>query len=78
MHPLQKAFWAQQGLQCGFCTPGFLMTIYALLQRNPNPDEEEIRNALTGNLCRCSGYQQIIDAVHAAVQNSVTPSDART
>ena len=78
MHPLQKAFWEQQGLQCGFCTPGFLMATYELLQRNPNPHEEEIRNALSGNLCRCSGYQHIIDAVHAAVQNIVTPSDAET
>ncbi len=73
MHPLQKAFWEHQGLQCGFCTPGFLMTTYELLQRNSNPDEEEIRTALSGNLCRCTGYQQIIDAVHAAVQMMLEP-----
>src|SRR5690348_6478691 len=65
MHPLQKAFWEQQGLQCGFCTPGFLMTAYELLQLNPNPSEEEIRDALSGNICRCTGYQHIIEAVQS-------------
>jgi len=69
MHPLQKAFWEQQALQCGFCTPGFLMTAYELLQRNPNPDEEEIRSALSGNICRCTGYQHIVNAVKAAAQS---------
>ncbi len=59
LHPLQQAFWEKQGLQCGFCTPGFLMTAYELLQRNLNPSEEEIRSALSGNICRCTGYQQI-------------------
>jgi len=68
MHPLQKAFWEQQGLQCGFCTPGFLMTAYELLQHNPNPSEEEIRSALSGNICRCTGYQHIVNAVQAAAQ----------
>jgi carbon-monoxide dehydrogenase small subunit len=68
MHPLQKAFWEQQGLQCGFCTPGFLMTAYELLQHNPNPSEEEIRSALSGNICRCTGYQHIVNAVRAAAQ----------
>jgi carbon-monoxide dehydrogenase small subunit len=66
MHPLQQAFWEQQGLQCGFCTPGFLMAAYELLQHNPDPSEEEIRHALSGNICRCTGYQHIINAVHAA------------
>ena len=69
MHPLQKAFWEQQGLQCGFCTPGFLMTAYELLQHNPNPSEEEIRSALSGNICRCTGYQHIVNAVRAAAQS---------
>jgi aerobic-type carbon monoxide dehydrogenase small subunit (CoxS/CutS family) len=78
MHPLQKAFWEKQGLQCGFCTPGFLMTAYELLQRNPNPSEEEIRSALSGNICRCTGYQQIIEAVQSAAmsmaQSGAVPS----
>ncbi|MBV9232356.1 MAG: (2Fe-2S)-binding protein [Chloroflexi bacterium] len=69
MHPLQKAFWEQQGLQCGFCTPGFLMTAYELLQQNPDPSEEEIRSALSGNICRCTGYQHIVNAVRAAAQS---------
>ena len=68
MHPLQKAFWEQQGLQCGFCTPGFLMAAYELLQHNPNPSEEEIRSALSGNICRCTGYQHIVNAVRSAAQ----------
>lgn len=68
MHLLQKAFWEQQGLQCGFCTPGFLMTAYELLQHNANPSEEEIRSALSGNICRCTGYQHIVNAVRAAAQ----------
>ena len=68
LHPLQQAFWEEQGLQCGFCTPGFLMTAYELLQHNPNPSEEEIRDALSGNICRCTGYQHIIDAVRSAAQ----------
>ncbi|HET8852503.1 MAG TPA: 2Fe-2S iron-sulfur cluster-binding protein, partial [Ktedonobacteraceae bacterium] len=69
LHPLQQAFWEKQGLQCGFCTPGFLMTAYELLQSNPNPSEEEIRSALSGNICRCTGYQQIIEAVRSAAQS---------
>src|SRR6266536_1269320 len=69
MHPLQQAFWEKQGLQCGFCTPGFLMTAYELLQHNPNPSEEEIRDALSGNICRCTGYQHIIEAVQSAAQS---------
>ena len=68
MHPLQKAFWEQQGLQCGFCTPGFLMSAYELLQHNPDPSEEEIRSALSGNICRCTGYQHIVNAVRSAAQ----------
>jgi aerobic carbon-monoxide dehydrogenase small subunit len=75
MHPLQKAFWEQQGLQCGFCTPGFLMTAYELLQQNPDPREEEIRDALSGNICRCTGYQHIINAVRAAARTTTDLSD---
>ena len=66
LHPLQKAFQDAHGLQCGFCTPGFLMTIIPFLEDHPNPSEEEIREAISGNLCRCTGYQHIIDAVKLA------------
>jgi len=66
LHPLQQAFWDSHGLQCGFCTPGMLMTSYALLANDPNPDEADIRDALSGNLCRCTGYQNIVKAVQQA------------
>jgi aerobic-type carbon monoxide dehydrogenase small subunit (CoxS/CutS family) len=67
LHPLQRAFNEAHALQCGFCTPGFLMSIEAFLRENPDPDEEELREALAGNLCRCTGYLGIIEAVeHAA------------
>ena len=63
LHPVQEAFWECHGMQCGFCTPGFVMTVYAFLQENPDPKEEEIRPALSGNICRCTGYQNIVNAV---------------
>jgi carbon-monoxide dehydrogenase small subunit len=63
MNPLQQAMWESHGFQCGFCTPGFLMQITALLNENPHPDEAEIREALSGNLCRCTGYQSIVSGV---------------
>jgi carbon-monoxide dehydrogenase small subunit len=67
LHPLQEAFWEKHGLQCGFCTPGMILTALDLLQRNPHPTEAEIRRGLEGNLCRCTGYQNIVAAVqHAA------------
>lgn len=66
LHPLQQAFWEAHGLQCGFCTPGILMTLLPFLQENPSPSEEKIREALSGNLCRCTGYQHIVDAVKLA------------
>jgi carbon-monoxide dehydrogenase small subunit len=62
LHPLQQAFWEAHGLQCGFCTPGILMTLLPYLNDNPNPSETEIRDAISGNLCRCTGYQHIVDA----------------
>jgi carbon-monoxide dehydrogenase small subunit len=65
---LQKAFWECHGLQCGFCTPGMLITAKALLDENPNPSETEIREALSGNICRCTGYVQIVEAVKLAVK----------
>ncbi|HSG25444.1 MAG TPA: (2Fe-2S)-binding protein [Anaerolineales bacterium] len=63
LHPLQEAFRDAHGLQCGFCTPGILMTMIPFLKNNPSPTEEEVREALSGNLCRCTGYQHIVDAV---------------
>jgi aerobic-type carbon monoxide dehydrogenase small subunit (CoxS/CutS family) len=66
LHPLQQAFWECHGLQCGFCTPGFLMTLVPFLEENPDPTELEIRQAISGNLCRCTGYQHIVDAVKLA------------
>jgi aerobic carbon-monoxide dehydrogenase small subunit len=68
LHPLQQAFWEAHGLQCGYCTPGILMTLVPFLRRNTNPSEEEIRRALSGNLCRCTGYQHIVDAVKLAAE----------
>lgn len=66
LHPLQEGFWEMHGLQCGFCTPGMIMTAYDLLQKNPNPTEEEIRHGLEGNLCRCTGYQNIVRSIQYA------------
>ena len=65
-HPIQEAFWTEHGLQCGFCTPGMIMASKQLLERNPRPTEAEIRHGLDGNLCRCTGYQHIVNAVKAA------------
>src|SRR5512146_1382087 len=66
LHPVQEGFWEEHGLQCGYCTPGMIMASVDLLSRNPNPSEAEIRHALEGNLCRCTGYQHIIKAVQYA------------
>ena len=66
LHPVQEAFWNEHGLQCGFCTPGMIMTSKQLLERTPVPAEEEIRHGIEGNLCRCTGYQHIVNAVKAA------------
>jgi len=66
LHPMQEAFWNEHGLQCGFCTPGMIMTAKQIVDRNPNPTEKEIRHGLDGNLCRCTGYQHIVNAVKAA------------
>ena len=68
LHPLQEGFWEEHGLQCGYCTPGMLMTGYALLQRNSDPSEIEIRKAISGNLCRCTGYVNIIKSVRYAAE----------
>jgi aerobic-type carbon monoxide dehydrogenase small subunit (CoxS/CutS family) len=68
LHPLQQAFWEKHGLQCGYCTPGMLMVLKAFLAENPDPSEEEIREAISGNLCRCTGYQNIVEAARYAAQ----------
>ena len=68
LHPLQQSFWEAHGLQCGYCTPGILMTMIPFLKQNPDPKEDEIRHALSGNLCRCTGYQHIVDAVKLAAE----------
>ena len=69
LDPIQNGFWQEHGLQCGFCTPGMMMTSYALLKRNPKPSEDEIRHAISGNLCRCTGYVNIVKAVQHAAAN---------
>ena len=68
MHPLQEAFWTTHALQCGFCTPGILMTIVPFLEANPTPSTAQVREALSGNLCRCTGYQHIVEAVILAAR----------
>ncbi len=68
LHPLQQAFWDHHGLQCGFCTPGILLTAKALLDDNPRPTDAEIREAISGNLCRCTGYHFIVEAIRAAAR----------
>ena len=72
LHPLQESFWNDHALQCGYCTPGMIMASADLLQRNPSPSEEEVREALAGNLCRCTGYHNIVKAVKAASGQEVS------
>ena len=69
LHPMQEAFWNEHALQCGFCTPGMIITSKELLERNPHPTDDEIRHGLEGNLCRCTGYQHIVEAVEYAAKN---------
>ena len=68
LHPVQEAFWEKHGMQCGFCTPGFIMTTLELLERTPNPSRQEIETWLGGNLCRCTGYVKIVEAVEEAAR----------
>ncbi|HEX9035504.1 MAG TPA: (2Fe-2S)-binding protein [Ktedonobacterales bacterium] len=75
-HPIQDAFWEKHGLQCGFCTPGMMMAAVGILKRNPNPTEAEIREQLEGNLCRCTGYQNIVEAVQSAAAAMRNPGQA--
>jgi carbon-monoxide dehydrogenase small subunit len=75
LHPVQTAFWEEHGLQCGYCTPGMLMSGYALLQNNPNPSEEEIRSGISGNICRCTGYVNIVKAIQSAAKKLADAAD---
>jgi carbon-monoxide dehydrogenase small subunit len=68
LHPIQEGFWMNHGLQCGYCTPGMILAAYQLLQRHPDPTEEQIRRGIEGNLCRCTGYQHIIEAIRYAAE----------
>jgi len=72
LHPLQQSFMEAHGLQCGYCTPGIIMTMLAFLERNPHPNEAEIRQAISGNICRCTGYQHIVDAILLAADKMST------
>ena len=74
LHPLQEGFWEKHGLQCGFCTPGMIMTASALLEKNPSPSEDQIRAAISGNLCRCTGYVKIVEAIQYAAEKLRTPA----
>lgn len=73
LHPLQEGFWEQHGLQCGYCTPGMIMSAKHLLSKNPNPTEEEIRWGISGNLCRCTGYNKIVEAIQYAAEKINNP-----
>lgn len=70
LHPVQEGFWEKHGLQCGYCTPGMIVTASEIIKRNPNPSREEIRHGLDGNLCRCTGYQHIVEAVEYAAKKA--------
>ena len=76
LHPIQQAFWDKHGLQCGFCTPGMMLASYVLLKQNPEPSEADIREGLAGNLCRCTGYQNIVKAVQQAADTLRQPAAA--
>ena len=73
LHPLQEAFWEEHGLQCGYCTPGMIMSAADLLERNPHPTEDEIRRGIDGNLCRCTGYENIVNAIQYAASGGQRP-----
>lgn len=76
LHPLQEGFWEKHGLQCGYCTPGMIMSAKHLLEKNPNPSEEEIRWGISGNLCRCTGYNKIIEAIQYAAEKAAKSDSA--
>ena len=77
LHPLQEGFWEKHGLQCGYCTPGMIMSAKHLLSKNPNPTEDEIRWGLSGNLCRCTGYNKIVEAVQYAAEKMSTEQEQK-
>ena len=77
LHPIQQGFWEEHGLQCGYCTPGMIMTAYDLLNNKPSPTEEEIRKGIEGNLCRCTGYQNIVKAIQYAAREMGSGAGAR-
>ena len=77
LHPLQEGFWEKHGLQCGFCTPGMIMAAYGLLERHPRPSEQEIRHGIEGNLCRCTGYQNIVAAIQWAAEHASETAGAQ-
>jgi carbon-monoxide dehydrogenase small subunit len=74
LHPLQEGFWEKHGLQCGFCTPGMIMSAKAFLAKHPKPSEDEIRHAISGNLCRCTGYNKIVEAIQYAAEKLEAPA----
>jgi carbon-monoxide dehydrogenase small subunit len=76
LHPLQEGFWEKHGLQCGYCTPGMILSAKHLLEKNPDPSEEEIRWGISGNLCRCTGYNKIVEAIHYAAEKMARPEAA--
>jgi carbon-monoxide dehydrogenase small subunit len=76
LHPVQEGFWEEHGLQCGYCTPGMIMSVVNLLQENPQPTEQAIREGISGNLCRCTGYQHIVNAVQHAAAKGAPPAGA--
>ncbi len=76
LHPLQEGFWEKHGLQCGYCTPGMIMSAKHLLDHNPSPDDAEIRWAISGNLCRCTGYMKIVEAIQYAAEKMQAPKEA--
>ncbi len=76
LHPIQEGFWEQHGLQCGYCTPGMIMSAKHLLSQNADPSEEEIRHAISGNLCRCTGYNNIVKAIQYAAEKMSAPEEA--
>ena len=76
LHPLQEGFWEKHGLQCGYCTPGMIISAKHLLEKNPNPTEEEIRWGISGNLCRCTGYNKIVEAIQYAAEKMNAPEEA--
>ncbi len=78
LHPLQEGFWEKHGLQCGYCTPGMILSAKHLLEKNPNPTEDEIRHGISGNLCRCTGYNKIVEAVQHAAEKMSTSKEEVT